>query len=127
MDWLVDVHRFFGYFVSVFVLVRAFVGFGNAKNSAEFRVAPYRVAYALLGLQVLLGIIVYGAGGYWDAAPLIAYVHPVLGVLAIGLGQMMLGRARKLQMVTDAHRVASRGLVVSFVLIAAGIGVASAA
>lgn len=126
METLLLVHTYTGYLVSVVVLVTAFVAFGRAKNAQEFTAGAYRAAYALLTLQVVLGIALYALDGYWDAAPLIAYVHPVLAIAALGAGQATLGRARKTQMAVDAHRTAGRGLILSLVLILAAIGVASA-
>jgi hypothetical protein len=125
-DTLLTVHTWTGYLVSLVVLVAAFSAFGRAKKAEEFTAGPYRGAFALLALQVLLGLVLYGVGGYWDAAPLIAYVHPVLAIAALGVGQALLGRARKTQMAVDAHRTAGRGLVLSLVLILAAIGTASA-
>lgn len=127
-DVLFTVHQWTGYLVSVVVLVTAAMAFGRAKNAQEFTAGPYRAAYALLTLQVLAGITLYALDGYWDAeSPLVAYVHPGLGLLALGLGQMLLGRARKTRMAVDAHRLAGRGLVLTLVLVLAAIGVASAA
>jgi hypothetical protein len=37
---------------------------------------------------------------------LVAYVHPVLGIAALGAGQALLARARRTQMAADAHRLA---------------------
>ncbi len=125
LDTLLQIHTYTGYAVSVVVLVVAFVAFGRAKNAQEFSAGTYRVAYLLLTLQVVVGLVLYGIGGYWDAAPLIAYVHPVVGIVALGAGQAMLGRARKTQMAVDAHKLAGRGLIVTLVLILASIGVAS--
>ncbi|MTV26092.1 hypothetical protein FTX61_11835 [Nitriliruptoraceae bacterium ZYF776] len=128
MSVLLNVHMWTGYVVSVVVLVTAFVAFGRAKNAQEFTAGPYRLAYALLTVQVVLGIVLYALDGYWDAdSPLIAYVHPALAVVALGAGQALLGRARKTQMAVDAHRLAGRGLIVSLVFILGAIGVASAA
>jgi hypothetical protein len=124
-ETLFTVHQITGYLVSVVVLVSAVVAFGRAKNGQEFSAGLYRAVYALLILQVVVGLVLYGVDGYWDAAPLIAYVHPVLAIAALGVGQALLGRARRTQMAVDAHRMAGRGLVVSFVLILAAIGVAS--
>lgn len=124
-ETLLTVHQFTGYLTSVIVLVTALVAFGRAKNAQEFSVGLYRAVYALLILQVLVGLVLYGVDGYWDEAPLIAYVHPALAIAALGVGQALLGRARKTQMAVDAHRMAGRGLVLSFVLILAAIGVAS--
>lgn len=126
-DLLFTVHQALGYLVSVVVLATAVTAFGRAKNAQEFTSGLYRAAFGLLTLQVVFGILLYGLDGYWNAAPMLAYVHPILGVAALGAGQAMLGRARKTQMAADAHRLAGRGLVVALVLILAAIGVASAA
>lgn len=125
LETLLLVHTYTGYAVSVVVLIVAFLAFSRAKNAQEFTPGPYRLAYALLVLQIVLGIALYALDGYWEAAPLIAYVHPVLAIAALGAGQALLGRARKTQMAVDAHRTAGRGLVISLVLILAAIGVAS--
>ncbi len=125
-ELLLQIHPWVGYAVSILVLVAALVAFKRAKDGREFEAGLFRVAYILLSLQVLTGIVLYGLGGYWDAAPLIAYVHPVVGIVALGIGQALLGRARKTQMAADAHRLAGRGLVITLVLILVSIGVASA-
>jgi heme A synthase len=122
---LLLVHQWTGYLVSVIVLVVAVIAFRRAKDSREFDAGLYRLTYALLILQVLIGLVLYGLDGYWDAAPLVAYVHPLLAIAALGIGQALLGRARKTQMAVDAHRLAGRGLVLSFVLVLAAIGAAS--
>jgi hypothetical protein len=128
METLLTVHTWTGYVVSLVVLIATVAAFGRAKDGREFEPGLYRAAYGLLALQVVLGIVLYGIDGYWDASsPLIAYVHPVLGIAALGVGQALLGRARKTQMAADAHRTAGRGLVLSFILVLAAIGVASAA
>lgn len=126
-DVLFSVHRVLGYLVSVLVLGTAMVAFGRAKNGQEFSSGLYRGVLGLLTLQVALGIVLYGVLQAWDGAPLLAYVHPILAIVALGAGQAMLGRARRMQMVVDAHRLAGRALVVTLVLVLAAIGVASAA
>jgi hypothetical protein len=126
-DVLFTVHRLLGYGLSVLVLVAALVAFGRAKNGQEFTAGLYRGVLGLLALHIVLGIILYGTRQSWDSVPLIAYVHPVVGILALGAGQAMVGRARRTQMAADAHRLAGRGLVVTLVLVLGAIGVASAA
>jgi hypothetical protein len=122
---LLVVHQWTGYLVTVLVLLAAIVAFGRAKDAREFEPGLFRAVFALMALQIVLGLILYAVEGYWDAAPLIAYVHPVLALLAIGVGQMLLGRARKTRMAVDAHRLAGRGLLLSFILVVAAVGVAS--
>jgi hypothetical protein len=125
-DVLFQVHRALGYGISLLVLVAAFVAFGRAKNGQEYSAGLYRGTFGLLSLHVVLGIVLYGVGGYWDVeSALVAYVHPALGVVALGAGQAMLGRARRLQMAADAHRASGRALIVTLVLVLAAIGVVS--
>lgn len=127
-DVLYQVHRALGYGISVLVLVAAVVAFGRAKNGQEYAGGLYRGAFGLLALHVVLGIVLYGVGGYWDVqSALVAYVHPLLGIVALGAGQAMLGRARRLQMAADAHRASGKALVVTLVLVLAAIGVVSVA
>jgi hypothetical protein len=126
-DVLFQVHRALGYGISVLVLIAAFVAFGRAKNGQEFTSGLYRGVFGLLSLHVLLGIVLYVVLGSWDTVPLVAYVHPALGVVALGAGQALLGRARRLQMAADAHRAAGRALIVTLVLVLGAIGVVSAA
>jgi heme A synthase len=125
---LITIHQWSGYVISVLVLFAAMSAFKRAKDGREFDATPYRLVYGLLALQVVLGIVLYGVDGYWNSSSeLIAYVHPILAIAALGAGQALLGRARKTQMAAEAHRTAGRGLVVTLVLVLAAIGVASAA
>jgi len=123
LETLQTVHEWTGYLVALVILVAAFIAFGRAKDAREFEPGLFRAAFGLLALQVVLGLVLYGVAGAWEAGPMIAYVHPTLAILAIGVGQMLLGKARKTQMAVDAHRLAGRGLVISFVLVVAAVGV----
>ncbi len=125
-DLLATVHMWLGYIAFVVVVVAAVTAFRHAKDGREFARAPYSGALVLLDVQVLLGLIVYAVGGYWDARPEIAYVHPGLALAALGVGHALLGRSRKVQLAADAHRLAGRGLVGALVLLLLAIGVASA-
>lgn len=126
-ELLLTVHPWVGYAASALVLFACLAAYKRAKDGLEFRAGLYRATYLLLSVQILLGIVLYGLGGYWDAAPLIAYVHPVVGVLALGAGQALLARARKTQMAADAHRLAGRGLLITLLLLVISIGIASIA
>jgi heme A synthase len=123
---LLEIHQWVGYFVSIVVLVSAILAFSRAKDAREFTKGPYVGAMVLLDIQVLLGLVLYGVEAYWDADPMIAYVHPLLAIAALGAGHALLGKAKKQRMAVEAHRTAGRGLVIAFVLVLAAIGVASA-
>jgi hypothetical protein len=128
-DFLVTVHPWLGYVTSVVVLVAALVAFRRAKDAVEFNAGPFSGAMVMLDIVVAIGIVLYAVGGYWDAGRVgvgLAYIHPVLALLALGVGHALLGRARSQQMAVDAHRTAGRGLLLALVLVLAAIGVASA-
>lgn len=118
---LFEAHRGFGYLVAVIVLVVAAMAFRRAKDAREYAKGPYAGAMVAIDIQVLLGLVLYAADGYWEAAPLIAYVHPLLGLAALGVGHALVGRAGKQQQVVEAHRTAGRGLAIAFVLVLIGI------
>ena len=121
VDLLFEAHRGFGYLVALLLLVAAVMAFGRAKDAREFTKGPYAGTMVALDIQVLLGLVLYGVDGYWEAAPLIAYVHPLLGLAALGVGHALVGRAAKQQQVVDAHRTAGRGLLIALVLVLIGI------
>lgn len=124
-DLLFEAHRGLGYLVALVLLVSVVMAFNRAKDAREFSKGPYSAAMVALDVQVLLGLVLYGIDGYWEADAMIAYVHPALGLLALGLGHALVGRARRHQQVVDAHRAAGRGLLVALVLVAAGVVVGS--
>lgn len=125
MDLVLTVHTYLGYLVSLVLIVVTTKAFGRAKDAREFVATPFSLGLVLLDVQVLLGIVLYALDGYWDAAPLIAYVHPLLALAALGVGHASLGRARRVRMAVDAHRAVGRGLLTAFILVLAAIGVAS--
>lgn len=125
-EFLQNVHPWLGYVVTVVVLASALLGSKRAKDAKEFEPGPYAGPMVLLDIHVTLGIVLYVVGGYWDARPEIAYLHPAFALAALGVGHAFLGRARKQQMAADAHRTAARGLLIALALVVVAIGVASA-
>lgn len=122
---LFEAHRGLGYLVTVVLLVVAGLAFGRARDAREFARGPYTVAMVLLDVQVLLGLVLYGVEQYWEAGALVAYVHPLLALLALGAGHALVSRARKHQQVVEAHRTAGRGLLAALVLALAAVVVAT--
>ena len=121
-----EVHRWLGYLVAVVVLVAAVMAFARAKDGRGYDGTLYRVAMGLLTLQLLIGLALYGIDGYWDGRPEIAYVHPILALLAVGVGHGLVGRAGKQAAPAEAHRSAGIGLALALLFVLLAIGVASA-
>jgi heme A synthase len=128
-DVLIAIHPWIGYLVGVALLVAAVMAFGRAKDAREFVATPFSLTVVLVDVQVLLGILLYGLGGYWDASvtrPEIAYVHPALGFLALIVAHLGLRSARREPMAPEAHRKIGRALVTTLVIVLVSIGVAMA-
>ncbi len=125
-EFLQTVHMYLGYLVAVIVLVAGLLGSRRAKDAREFLAGPYAGPMVLLDIQVTLGLVLYAVGGYWDARPELAYIHPLFAVAALAVGHAALGRARRHQMAVDAHRAAGRGLLFALLLVVIAIGIASA-
>lgn len=124
--FLLTLHPWLGYLVSLVLLLVALTAFRRAKDAAEFRPGMYVAAMVLLDILVLTGLIIYGVTGAWDARPEIAYLHPTAALVALAVGHALLGRAKRTQMAVDAHRSAGRGLLAALVLLLVAIGIASA-
>lgn len=90
---IIEGHGYLGYIVAAAVLgslVRAAV----ARSRGEaYSSGAARLAGLLLALQFVYGLVVYGAGGYWDAGPLVAYVHPLAMFAAVGVAGAATARA----------------------------------
>ncbi|GGI04477.1 hypothetical protein [Egicoccus halophilus] len=118
MDILTTIHQFAGYVIALVVLASATAAFGRAHDAREFTAGPYVAAAVLLDVQVTLGLVIYGVGGYWDhASPLLRYVHPLLAVLALVAAHVGVRRGRAQRMAAEAHQAAGRGLLVALVLV----------
>lgn len=125
-DTLFTIHRVSGYVVFLIVVVVAFAAFNRARNAQAFEAPIFSATAALVDLQVLLGIALYGSGKYWEVEePLVQYIHPVVMLAALVAVHIGLARARREQMAADAHRLLGRRFVIAIVLLALGIGVAS--
>lgn len=124
---LQPIHTWTGYAVFVLVVAVGVWGVSRSKAGREFTATPFSVTMVALDLQVTLGIVLYVIGEGWDFDAPIAYFHPAAMLAALAVGHIGVARARRENMVDAAHRLAGRGLLVAAVLVAAGIGVASAA
>lgn len=120
-DTLFEIHRGLGYVVLVVVVVASILAFNRAKNGQEFSDGVARGAVILLDVQFLVGIVFYVLGEQWERDALVAYVHPVLMLAALGLAHAGLSRARGEQMAADAHRTVGRALAVAAALMLVGV------
>ncbi|MEX0868197.1 MAG: hypothetical protein WD011_00860 [Nitriliruptoraceae bacterium] len=123
---LQTVHPWLGYIMVAALLVAAAVAFNRAKYAREYRPGVFVLVMVAVDVQVLLGLLIYGLTSSWESRPEIAYLHPLVGLVALGAGHAALRRARNEQMAVDANRAAGRGMLATLVLILIAIGIASA-
>lgn len=126
-DTLQTIHTWTGYAVFAVVLLVGLWGTSRSKAGREFEATPFSLTMVAVDLQVTLGIILYVVGEGWDFGAPLAYIHPGVMLLALVVGHIGVARARRERMVDAAHRMAGRALLFTAVLVAIGIGVASAA
>jgi hypothetical protein len=116
---LQTIHTNVGYLVVLVVLVAAAVAYRAAAQPPVSRLSS--LTMVLLDLHVTVGIALYVAAGWWDGGALVAYVHPLLGVAALGVGHAGLARARR----SGSSRAAAQGLLGTLGLVVAAVFVAS--
>lgn len=125
---LFEAHRGLGYLLVLVLLVTIVLAFGKARDAREFTAGPFVGATIFLDVQVLLGLAYYGIERYWEnPSAMIAYVHPALALTALVVAHIALRKARAEAMAVAAHRKVARGLIISLVLVVAGVAVAVAA
>jgi heme A synthase len=119
-DALQLIHTNVGYLVYLVLLVATLLAFRTSEGGPP--VSRFSVlTMVLLDIHVTVGIIFYLTGGWYNANVLIAVVHPLLAIAALGAGHVGIGRARR----ENNPRLASRGLAAALILVTAAIGAAS--
>jgi len=120
-EFFFNAHVWWQYVVVVAVVVSLVFAFRSAvmEPSAE---TVYRLTAVAVDIQVALGIVIWLANSGWSLGFLQGWLHPILGLAAMGVLHAFLGRARK-----GDHELANRtvrtGLLAAIVLIVASIGI----
>lgn len=122
-ELLDTIHPWLGYVVIVLLLLAARSAFGRARDAREFQSGTFSFPLVLLDVHVLLGLILYVLQSGWDARPEVAYLHPVLALVALVVGHRSLRRARDEQQAAAAHRIAGRGLIATALIAAIAVAV----
>jgi hypothetical protein len=119
-------HQVLGYAVFLLFIAAVVVASQRAKNGREYESGLFALTGLVVTVQFVLVIAVYGAGTWWDSdQPLVAYVHPVLMLAAVGMTHAGVARAGREQMALDAYLTVRRFFIIAAVLLVAGIGAAS--
>lgn len=92
MDILLDAHSGLRWLVLAGVAGTAIWGLGRGREPLP---SWPRFVAAVLGLQILLGLVLWAANSGWSQGWFIAWWHPLAMVAALGLFQVGMARARE--------------------------------
>lgn len=124
-ELFLDVHAWWQYVVLLAVVVSLVFAFrGSMMDSTAEKV--YRVTAVTVDVQVALGIVVWLADSGWRLGFMQGWLHPLLGLAALGVLHAFIGRARK-GPGEVANRTVRTGLLIAIVLVVAAIGIAEMA
>ena len=124
MDVLIGLHslwRWVVLLVVVVALVRGVIGWlrGGAWTGNDRLLAL--ATTITLDIQLVLGLIVYGTGSHWESGSFIAYVHPLVMIIAIVVAHTTTILIRRTEPATAKFRTLAIGLFVAIFLITAAI------
>ena len=125
MDTLVSIHgvlRWIVLLTAVISLVVALAGwFGSAASERATRRAMLAYVGAL-DIQVLIGIIVWVLGNYWQSEiRQFKFEHPITMLLALIVAHVAAARARRAAGPIAAARGRTIGTAISLILVLVGI------
>lgn len=125
MDILVTAHSWWQYATLLAIVVSLVFAFRGAvmDSTAE---TVYRMTAIVVDIQVALGLVVWLSNSGWNMGLAQGWLHPILGVAALGVLHAFIGRARKGPAET-ANRTVRTGLLIAIVLVVAAIGIAEMA
>lgn len=104
--------------------VAAAAGYVRARGSAGFDALTERLGAlyaAAIGLQLLIGIVLWVLQGRWDADDVFrSFIHPVMMIVAAGVASAGVARARRARSPTVGLAAVVVSLVVVVVAIPSG-------
>lgn len=124
-EFFVSAHMWWQYVVLLAIVVSLFFAFRSAMMSSTAEIV-YRVTAVTVDIQVALGIVIWLANSGWNLDFMQGWLHPIIGLAAVGVLHAFVGRARKGHPEV-ANRTARTGLIIAIVLVIAAIGIAEAA
>lgn len=124
-EFFVNAHMWWQYVVLLAVVVSLFFAFRSAMMDSTAETV-YRVTAVTVDIQVALGIVIWLANSGWSLGFVQGWLHPILGLAALGVLHAFIGRARKGHPEV-ANRTVRTGLIIAIVLVVAVIGIAEMA
>jgi len=124
-EFFVNAHMWWQYVVLLAVVVSLFFAFRSAMMNSTAETV-YRVTAVTVDIQVALGLVIWLANSGWSLNFMQGWLHPILGLAALGVLHAFVGRARKGHPEV-ANRTVRTGLIIAIVLVVAAIGIAEMA
>lgn len=124
MGAIVGVHslwRWVVLLVMTVALVRGLLGWlrGGEYKSGDRTLAI--LATTAIDIQVVLGLLIYGLGQHWKSGAFIAYIHPVVMIVALIIAHVFSARAKRATTSVAKHRALAIGLILTLFLVTAAI------
>lgn len=122
-EFFLNAHAGWQYVALAAVVVALIFSFQPAMTPTSQRI--YRLAGIAVGIQVLLGLILWFIDSGWNLGLMQGWVHPLVGIAAVGVLNVYVGRARRLE-AAEANRTARVGVIMAVVLVVAAIAIGMA-
>lgn len=124
MNVLIGLHSLWRWVVLIVVvvaMVRGLIGWlrGGDWTSTDRTLAL--LAITSIDIQVVLGLIVYGVGQRWEAGAFIAYIHPLIMIIALVIAHVANTLAKRASAPAAKHRTLALGLFLTLFLVTAAI------
>ncbi len=125
MDFFITAHAWWQYATLLAVIVSLVFAFrGSMMDSTAETI--YRVTAIVVDIQVALGLVIWLSNSGWNMGFAQGWLHPIVGLAALGVLHAFIGRARKGHPEV-ANRTVRTGLLITIVLVVAAIGIAEMA
>lgn len=124
VDFFATAHQVWQYVALASVVVALVYSFQASMSPTAERV--YRLTAVIVDIQVALGIVLWLASSGWDEGFMQGWLHPIVGLGALGVLHAFIGRAGRTHP-EMAQRTVRTGVIIAVVLVVAAIGIAEMA
>jgi hypothetical protein len=119
-EFFFDAHALWQYVALAAVVVALVFSFQAEMTPTAERV--YRLTGVVVAIQVLLGLILWLLSSGWGLGLMQGWLHPLIGIAAVGVINVFAARARRAGAETG-NRVFRTGIIIAVVLVVAAIGI----
>jgi heme A synthase len=121
IDFFLTAHVWWQYVVLLAVVVSLVFAFRSPMMDPTAE-SFYRLTAVAVDIQVALGIVVWASNSGWSLGFVQGWLHPILGLAALGVLHAFIGRARR-EHPEVANRTVRTGLLIVIALVVATIGI----